>query len=148
MRTCGAYRRARGCMRPSAPRSCPRPRASVPAGSWRCLDPRRLDERFLHLPALPLGEGAMLDDAHAVADGACVGLVVRQKARVRANVLLVPLVLDEPLHPHHHGLVHLVADHHTFDGAALSTLAHRVAPRVFRSTVSTRAMSRRSEPSL
>src|SRR5690606_30682662 len=117
--------------------------AASPIPSRPASDDRGLGERRLHLPALALGEGPVLDDAHPVAHLAGVVRVVRHEARIAAHVLLVAGVAHEPLDPHHHRLVHLVADDGPVEGPPRSSLAHRLAPAFSRSSVSTRAMSRR-----
>src|SRR5262249_2656348 len=91
-----------------------------------------------------LRERAVLDDLHAVADRARVALVVRHELRVASHVLLVTRVLDQALDAHDDGLVHLVADDLADQGPPVSALHHDWAPRIWVSSVSTRATSRRS----
>ena len=118
-------------------------------------DARRLGEGFLHLPALPLRERAVLDDPDLVPDAAGVALVVRHEPRVAAHVLFVLRILDEPLDANDDGLVHLVAHDGAVHHPAVATLTHRLAPPLSlsaaparsRSTVSMRATSRRSRRS-
>src|SRR4051812_21338648 len=62
------------------------------------------------LPALVLGDGAVLHDLHAVADLELVLLVVSLVAVVMADVLLVHGVARATHDLDHHGLVHLVGD--------------------------------------
>src|SRR5690606_16465964 len=76
-------------------------------------DPGGLGERRLDLPALALRQRPVLDDPHPVAHLAGVVRIVRHEARIAAQVLLVAGVAHQAFDPHHHGLVHLVAD----DGA-------------------------------
>src|SRR5262245_49778509 len=94
------------------------------------LDRGGLGEGGLHLPALSLRNRPVLDDSDLVAHVAGVAFVVGHEARVAADVLLVLGVLDQPLDPHHHGLVHLVAHHHADHRAPHSALAHSPAPRL------------------
>src|SRR5262245_61639366 len=145
MRSAAACRRAPGCTRPCAHPSCRPPRAWIPAGS--CVlqrGHRGLHQRLLDLPALALRDRPVLDDPHPVTHRAGVRLVVREEARMAAHELVVGGVLHEALHAHHHGLVHLVAHHDAFERPALSASTHWLAPSFSRSTVCTRARSRRS----
>src|SRR5207249_129567 len=110
-----------GCRRSCAPPSCRRPRGSSSsgssAGSWSgnlggVLDRRRAaGQDLLHAPALPLGERPRLDDADGVALLRAL-LVVGHEGRGAPDGLVVDRVLHEPLHRHHHALLHLGRDHH------------------------------------
>src|SRR4029453_4891758 len=98
MRSAGPCRRAPGYTRRGAHPSCRRLPGRIPAGSW-LLGPRRLGDRLLPLPALPLRERPVLDDADLVPDAARVGLVVRHEPRVAAYVLFVLRIAGERLDP-------------------------------------------------
>src|SRR5574342_1113409 len=106
-------------------------------------DRRRPRQGGLDLPALALRDGPVFDDLDAIADRAGILLVVRHELREAAHVLLVLRILHEPLHAHHDGLVHLVADDRSHQGSPHAAFLH-FAPRLSRRIVSARAMSRRS----
>src|SRR5262245_7854499 len=115
------------------------------------LDHRRLPGRLLRLlhdlhetPALVLGDRPRLHEADRVADPALVLLVVHLELRPAPHVASVLRVLDQALDGHDDRLVHAIADHLAHAGlAAIALRGHAFLPSFSRSTVSTRAISRR-----
>src|SRR4030088_863554 len=72
----------------------------------------RPDDDLGHAPALVLRHRPRLGDADGVAGLAGVGLVVRFVLLLLRHVLAVLAVLHAALDLHHHGLLHLVGEHH------------------------------------
>src|SRR3974390_2833814 len=102
-------------------------------------------------PALAPGQRAAGRDGDHVALAALVFLIVRQELGGAAHVLAVVRMLDQALHRHGDGLVHLAADHTTGERTLRLALGlvvgrHRPSPwtRFWFSTVLTRAIERRT----
>src|SRR5207253_10479214 len=108
--------------------------ATLSTVSCWIISPRLLDD-FGDAPALLLGQGSRLDDAHAVADAAGGSLVMRLVAACVPYYLLVQGMRFRVPHEHDHRLLHLAADHdalaHLATRArvhALRRLTHRPSP--------------------
>src|SRR5580700_9366827 len=88
---------------------------------------------FSYPPPGLLGDRPGLNDANAIADAACVLLVVNLEAARVTDDLLVERVRFEHLHHHDHGLLHLVAHDHPVTNLATRTrrlgcVTHRHPP--------------------
>src|SRR5690606_14685030 len=100
-----------------------------------------------HGPRLGLGNRAAFRDFDQVADLVLVLFVVSVIFVRTHDDLAVKRVLDTTLDQHGHRFVHLVADHTTGQRTLQLGFAHFYFPAFSRSTVRTRAMSRRTLPS-
>src|SRR5688500_13710619 len=118
---------------------------SPPALPRSCFSAR---EDLHDAPVLGLRQRTAFRDSDDVAFLALAGLVVRMDLGRAAHDLAVQRVLHLALEQHRHGLLHLVADDATFDGALrFLVIAHGHCPLSFApSRCLTCAISRRTRP--
>src|SRR5690554_2076829 len=130
---CATPRPARHPARTAAERVAPKsknpeaPSRGIPdfcadaAGRRACRQPQSDDacgfEQTNHSPGLVAGDRTTFCDFDEVALVVLVGFVVRLVARGTHHDLAKHGVLDATFYVHHHGLVHLVADDATNEGA-------------------------------
>lgn len=65
-------------------------------------------------------EGRGNETTHAIANVALVVLVVRHELGGTLHIAVVELVVEQPVHRHHHRLLHLVRNHHSHQWLHLS----------------------------